>query len=298
MLIKNATIEQVNTAVITRFAQAIGQSIVQMPDLATPIPSTSAFNTYGWWDSVPGMREWIGERVVNNIRENAYQLLNRFYEFTLGALREHIDDSNLGNLTIALNFVTEAIRTWKDDILFSAWQAGTSQVTFDAVPYFSTTHPLSGSNQSNLFTSTPLTAANLNTVMTAMSVIVGANGKMINTGGRWTLIVPPALRLTAQSIVGAPLIVSGGAAVTNMQAGIADLKVIERLNNEPTVWYLARVGGPINPLILQVRQEAQIDQMTQRTSEANFWRRQLVWGADARGAAGYGPWWLAARAAA
>lgn len=295
MLIKNATIEQVNTAVITRFREAITQSVVQMPELATVVPSTTPLNTYGWWDQVPGMREWIGEREVQNIKENAYQLLNRFYEFTLGALREHIEDSNLGNLTLALNYVSEAIRTWKDDILFAALQAGTSQVTFDAVPFFSTTHPLSGTAQSNLFTTTALNAANLNTVLTAMSVIQGANGRIMGGGGKWTLVVPPALELTARTILNAGVLASGA---DNMQKAQANLKVVDRLNNEPTVWYVARLGGPINPLILQVRQEAQIDQLTQRTSEANFWRRQLVWGADARGAAGYGPWWLAARAAA
>lgn len=295
MLIKNATIDALNTAVITRFREAITDSLVQMPELATVVPSTTMLNTYGWWEQIPGMREWIGEREVQNIRENAYQLVNKFYEFTVGALRDHVEDSNLGNMSLAMNYVSDAIRTWKDDLLVTALQAGTTNTTFDSVAFFATTHPLSGTNQSNLFASTALSAANLNTVMTAMSVIQGGGQRIMGGGGQWTLVVPPALRLTALNILNAQVLASGA---SNMQAGSANLKVIDRLNNEPTVWYLMRLGGPVNPLILQVRQEARIDALTASTSEQNFWRRQLIWGADARGAAGYGPWWLAARAAA
>ncbi len=37
------------------------------PRIAMEVPSQSASENYGWFGQFPGMREWVGSRVVNNL---------------------------------------------------------------------------------------------------------------------------------------------------------------------------------------------------------------------------------------
>lgn len=38
-----------------------------MGEIATTVPSSTLIEDYGWLGAIPGMREWIGDRVINNL---------------------------------------------------------------------------------------------------------------------------------------------------------------------------------------------------------------------------------------
>ena len=42
------------------------------------------------------MREWIGDRVINDMKEFSYEIENKLYESTLGIKRTDIEDDSLG----------------------------------------------------------------------------------------------------------------------------------------------------------------------------------------------------------
>lgn len=299
MRLANATLDALNTTINTRYQEAYDATSEWSSKVAMDVPSSTALNTYGWMARLGAMRKWVGERVVNNMRSYVYQLLNEAYEFTIGVLRDDIDDDQIGiyaPLASNMGFVT---KKWRDQLVKIAIQAGTSQVTFDGVAFFATNHPLSGTSQANLFTTTALTAANLAIVLAAMQSIKGEDGEMINNG-RWTLIVPPQLEKIARETVNTQLIANaaGTAAVSNVLQNIVDLMVVPELGNEPTVWYLAQLDGPIKPIVFQKRKDPERVAKTDAKDDNVFWKREYIWGVDARGAAGYGPWWKMARAAA
>jgi phage major head subunit gpT-like protein len=64
--------------------------------VATAIKSNSKSNTYGWLGRFPQLREWVGDRVFENIRNSSYAIENKKYEATLNVEREDIEDDNLG----------------------------------------------------------------------------------------------------------------------------------------------------------------------------------------------------------
>jgi phage major head subunit gpT-like protein len=110
-----------------------------------------------------------------------------------------------------------------------------------------------------------------------------------------TLFVPPALADTANTIV---TVEFGASGATNVQRGQARVVMVPQLANQATTWYLADTSSAIKPLVWQEREAPILVSKTDVDEEAVFWQKQFIWGIEARGAAGYGPWFLAARAIA
>jgi phage major head subunit gpT-like protein len=72
-----------------------------------------------------------------------------------------------------------------------------------------------------------------------------------------------------------------GANVSNFQAGAG------------AAWYLLDLSKPIKPILWGERVAPSIKAKTADSDDNVFWRDELVWGARARGGAGYGLWQMA-----
>lgn len=273
--------------------------------IADKVPSSSALNIYPFLADISGMKEWVGPRVVQQLSTRVLQLLNKDYEATLAVPRNAILDDQYAlyaNKAELLGYQGEKL--W-DDLCVAVLQGGAAAtaVTWDSVPFFSANHPVNIDNsgspvQSNLYTGTALTADNWNAVRSAFSQYKTDAGRV--TG--WfpdTLIVPPQLEKTARDIVSGNLVVAtvGGsfAAIENQLKGTAEVLVIPELGNEPTVWYPAVTKMPVKPLLVQERQTPQLVSLIDPQSRNVFFDKEFIWGVDARGAAGYGMWFLMAR---
>ena len=64
--------------------------------IATVTPSTTDAETYAWLGDIPGMREWIGDREVQNLTASGYVIKNRDFELTVGVDRNAIEDDKIG----------------------------------------------------------------------------------------------------------------------------------------------------------------------------------------------------------
>lgn len=80
MIVNSATIKALNTAVKTVFQNAFSGAKTDYQKIAMTVPSTKASNTYPWLGNSFGLREWIGERVIQNIKEYDYPIKNKKYE--------------------------------------------------------------------------------------------------------------------------------------------------------------------------------------------------------------------------
>ena len=266
--------------------------------LAMTIPSTHSVEIHSFMARMLAMREWVGPRLLDSMKNHEYVLRNRKFEKTVAVPVDDIEDDSLGIYDLRFQELARIVEKHGDQILKEALQAGTSANGFDGVPFFSANHTLNPAGvQSNNFTSTALTGPNLNTVLTAMYTWTGEDGELLGVlnGGQPTLVIPPQLLLTAKGIVNAELTGGGN---TNVQNGQATIMVIPELANQPTTWYVADLSGPIKPLIHQVRKKGVLVAKTSPDDENVFNDDQYIWGTKVRDAAGYGPWWLMARAIA
>jgi phage major head subunit gpT-like protein len=267
----------------------------KLEPLATAVPSNARTNVFGFLLNLLKMRKWDGPRLINNIKTGSYLLENEPYELTVGVDRRDIRDDLIGVYNSRFDDMGRAARLWPDQTLRAALQAGTTRLGFDGVPFFSTAHPLNpAGNQSNNFTTTALTASNFATVRAAMGSYTSQDGEPLGIQPN-VLIVPPALEDTANTILSAERTANGA---SNVQQGQARVVVMPALANQPTTWYLVDDNNAIKFLIWQLREAPVFTAKTAFTDDNVFFENQFIWGVNSEGVAGFGPWFLAARAIA
>ncbi|MDR3173580.1 MAG: Mu-like prophage major head subunit gpT family protein [Treponema sp.] len=110
--------------------------------LATVIPSSTASNTYGWLGAFPQMREWVGDRVIKDISESAYQIVNQKWEATLAVERTHIEDDNLGQYRVLSREMADEFERFMDRHLGVLISGGFTNLCFDGQPFFDEEHPV------------------------------------------------------------------------------------------------------------------------------------------------------------
>lgn len=295
MIITNASLAALRTNFSNIFQSAFASAPVFADQLATTVASSTGVNTYGFLDRIPKMREWVGERQIQNLKEYGATIVNKPYELTIGVDRDDIEDDNLGVYAPLMAEMGRQAAKWPDQLLVAAMQAGTSTAGFDGVNFFSNAHPLSGSNQSNNFTTTALTAPNYASTRASMMALVGADGQPLGVMPD-LLVVPPQLEGAARTILNAEMIADvNGGGTTNIWRNSARLLVVPELANEGTTWYLVDSSKGVKPFIFQNRKSPLLTMKDGESDDNVFHQRQFIYGAESRGAVGYALWFLAAR---
>lgn len=252
------------------------------------------------------MRKWEGERITRSGAVYTYSVDAEKYELTYGVPMEDFEDDQLGFHSANIMELGQNARLWQDDLIFAALLAGSTDTGYDGVAFFSDSHALGSNTIDNLFASTALTADNYNSVRAAMGGFVGENGESLRVMPN-ILLVPPALERTAREIVEAALrsVVHGSntaaSAIDNVMRGTARVIVAPQLSTaaggSDTTWYLLDASRPVKPLLFVERKAPEFSQLTEGSEHA-FKDDEMLYGVRARGAAAYGPFWLAAKCTA
>ncbi len=287
----------------TLFQKGLQRAEPRTKRFSMQVPSSGRANVYAFMAQLLRARQWLGERMIQNISAHPYTLTNLPFENTVAVDRDDIEDDNLGVYNPLLEELGMATSFWLDDLTIAAMQNGQAAAanTFDGVPFFSTSHPVDPSGQvagtqSNYAASgVALTAPNYAAKRASMMGLLGHDGKPMGIIPD-LLVVPPALEGAARTILNADMISDGaGAGITNVWKGSADLLVVEGLAGADTTWYLMSTKRAVQPFVQQTRRVPQLVRMDQERDQNVFMRRQFIYGTDMRGNAGYGLWFLAAK---
>lgn len=301
MLITPSTLLALQVSVDLRFKQAYAAVNPISGRLASTIPSGARSNVYPMHAKLAKLRVWEGERKIQNAKSYRYQLDNERYELTVEIDRDDIEDDNIGVYNMTLDDMGQQARLWPDDLVFAAILAGETETAYDGTAFFSNSHSLNGHTIDNLFASTALTATNFASVRASMMEYTGEDGESLRVRPD-VLLVPPALEVTARKIVQASTIVESSAAVDNVLRGLCDVIVAPQLaasaGGSDTSWYLLDTSRPIKPFIFQQRQAPQMVSLTSPSDAHVVMHDKFLYGVKARGAAGFGPFWLSAKCSA
>jgi phage major head subunit gpT-like protein len=124
----------------TRMSELDAKGIWKL--LATIIPSGTQSNTYGWLGAFPQMREWVGDRVIKDMAEFAYQIVNQKFESTLGVDRTDIEDDNLGQYRVLAREMADEFERFMNRRLAALISGGFANLCFDGQPFFDDEHPV------------------------------------------------------------------------------------------------------------------------------------------------------------
>lgn len=142
MIISQATLDALRVAFKTDFQSGLDMAVKLGDKVAMTIKSTLAENRYGWLNQMPGMREWIGARVIQNLAESGYAILNKHFELTIGVDKNDIEDDNLGQYSMLMKRMGEAVSAYPEQLIWDALKNGFATNCFDGQFFFDTDHPI------------------------------------------------------------------------------------------------------------------------------------------------------------
>lgn len=299
-LITTAAVAAMHTSLSLKYQAGYSNANVFWNKIATEIPSTTTSNTYSWMQQLDQMRQWVGPRVIRDMANSSFALTNLPFELTLGVDRDDWEDENTGTYGVRAEMMGQAAAKLPDQRIAAAITAGQAAVgtglSYDGLSYFNANHTINPAGVQANTNTLALTAANYETVRGAMGSFTGETGQSLGVTPN-VLAVPPALEGTGKRILEADIVadaVVATAGTTNTNKGTASLLVVPELAAiSNTCWFLLDCTKPIRPFIWQLRKAPTFAQMTDPSSFVSFMLKQFIWGVEARGAAGYGPWWLA-----
>jgi phage major head subunit gpT-like protein len=142
MLITNTTLQALRVGFSTEFQNAF-DAVPKMKDrVAKTVRSTTAMNTYGWLKSLTGMREWLGPRLVDNLSEASYTIVNKSFEKTIGVNRDNIEDDNLGMYSDGFTMMGDGAGRLPEELVWGLMKLGFSTNCWDGQFFFDTDHPV------------------------------------------------------------------------------------------------------------------------------------------------------------
>ena len=293
MLINKAVLTQIFTNIKATFNKAFDAAPSQWQKIAMRVNSTTSVEDYAWLNNFPKMREWIGEKFVKSLETNKYSLKNKPYEATVEILRDNIEDDQLGFIGPQAQGAGFAAKQWPDELVFDAVNQGTSTICHDGQYFFDTDHPVGDTSVSNKYNltldiSTQAAAkASYGAVRTAMKSQKDEEGRPLNVNPN-ILLVSTNLEDTANALMTVDRLEDGK---PNLYKGTAEVVVVPWLTD--STWYLLDTTKPVKPFVFQERKKPMMVSQTDMSSDDVFNKGVYKFGAEARGAAGYGFWQLA-----
>jgi phage major head subunit gpT-like protein len=273
------------------------------------VASNTRDQRYPIVQSISGaMRQWTGERQVNNIVNDGLVVTNLKWENTLAIERTDLEDDQYGVYSSMLipNLARHARLLPELEV---AKIFNTNPTCYDGVSLFSASHPKDPSGatpgtQSNTLSTKPINGTNLAIAMQTMMSFVGPDNIPMGSYGN-TLLVPPSCAYVAWTLANGAFYPEAKNAVgatfgaqDNIWKGQFNVVVSPYLTDtgDPTtaVWYLLDTRSPtIRPVFWQERSPAQLVSMVDPSNPSVFFEDRFYMGARMRGAASAGIWFKA-----
>jgi phage major head subunit gpT-like protein len=146
MIISQANLDALRVGFKTEFQRGLGMAPLLRDRVAMTVRSTTFESRYGWLRKMPGMREWIGPRVVDNVAEASYSIANRHFEKTVSVDRNDIEDDNLGQYAPMFAELGELAAALPEQLVWALLNAGFSTNCWDGQFFFDTDHPILDAN--------------------------------------------------------------------------------------------------------------------------------------------------------
>lgn len=122
------------------FQGGLNQAESMYQQLATVVPSTTGSEEYPWLGQLPGMREWIGDRVIHGLETHGYTIKNKPFELTVGVKRTSVEDDTYGIYAPMMTELGRASGAQPDELAFGVLKDGYKLKCYDDKPFFADNH--------------------------------------------------------------------------------------------------------------------------------------------------------------
>lgn len=126
-----------NTSFQQGFSE-LGDDAKQFKLLAMDVKSTNAVEVYPFLKSLPRMRQWLGDRVVNSLGAGEFSIKNRKFELTEGVSRDNIEDDTYGLYNPLFKEFGRSTAEHPNELVIEALES--NPLCFDGQNLFDTDH--------------------------------------------------------------------------------------------------------------------------------------------------------------
>ena len=185
MIVNQQSLRGIYVGFNTLFNKAFEEVAPLYTEVATVTPSTTDSETYAWLGDIPGMREWIGDREIQNLTASDYTIKNKDFELTVGVDRNAIEDDKIGLYNPSVQMLGQSAAAHPDELIFALLAGGFSEKCYDGQPFFSDAHKVGKK-----------TVSNKTTAKLSMESYIAARASMMsltNSKGRALNLVPNLL---------------------------------------------------------------------------------------------------------
>ncbi len=141
MDINASTLRSIYTGLSTAFNAQLAATTTFYGQVAMTVNSVTAMNEYPRLDDLPGIREWVGDRVIHDLSAQTYQIRNREFEGTVAIKRSQIEDDQLGIFTPVAAQLGQSAAAFPDELVFPLLKQGANTLCYDGQNFFDTDHP-------------------------------------------------------------------------------------------------------------------------------------------------------------
>lgn len=149
MIITPATLTALLTGFNTQFQAAFDTAPSHYTKIAMVVNSTTKKETYGWLGKSTGFREWVGDRVLQNIEAHGYTIDNKSFENTVTVDRDDIEDDTIGVYGPLFSQLGMDAKVHPDQLAFGLLKGGLANKGYDGQYFFDTDHPAGQTTASN-----------------------------------------------------------------------------------------------------------------------------------------------------
>jgi phage major head subunit gpT-like protein len=142
MKINSPNLDALRVGFQTAFQGGLEMAVEQSSRVAFEIPSSTKEERLGFLGKMPNVREWVGDRQVQNFSEYDYSIKNKDWEITIGVDRNAILDDSFGIYNPLFAEMGQSTGGHRETLLFTALKNGFTSKAFDGQNYFDTAHPI------------------------------------------------------------------------------------------------------------------------------------------------------------
>ena len=153
MIINRTNMETLFTGFNAAFLNGIAaqEARSHWMQVAMETSSMTASEVYPWLGKMPSMKEWVGERVVENLSQYSFEIRNKDYEDTVSVDRNSIEDDSYGVYTPLFQRLGAAVAAHPDEMVWPLLKKGHATACYDGQNFFDTDHPVvNGGRQQGL----------------------------------------------------------------------------------------------------------------------------------------------------
>ncbi len=142
MIINRANLQLLFTGYKASFQNAFAGITPDFNPFVLTVPSVNSVEQYGWLGNSTAFREWLGDRVIQNLALHDYSIKNKSFENTVGVPRENIEDDSYGIFNPLMGQLGQDSANHPATLVYDMLTNGFSRTSYDGQYFFDTDHPV------------------------------------------------------------------------------------------------------------------------------------------------------------